>query len=137
MPEPAGWAELRAIRATAGLARAQACSSMNALRSPVSRRDIRLLRHSPPRSRNEARARSATDSDVESFINEFREGPMAVQQAASLNDFAGKPLIVITAGRGHNAQWLSAQKDLATLSTNSRHRVVADATHGLTSSGSD
>jgi pimeloyl-ACP methyl ester carboxylesterase len=82
----------------------------------------------PPRSRDEARARSATASDVESFINEFREGPMAVQ-AASLNDFAGKPLIVITAGRGHDAKWLSAQKDLATLSTNSRHRVVADATH--------
>jgi pimeloyl-ACP methyl ester carboxylesterase len=83
----------------------------------------------PPRSRDEARARSATASDVESFINEFREGAMAVQQAASLVDFAGKPLIVITAGRGHDAEWLSAQKDLATLSTNSRQRVVADATH--------
>jgi hypothetical protein len=51
-----------------------------------------------------------------------------LQQAASLVDFAGKPLIVITAGRGHDAKWLSAQKDLVTLSTNSRHRVVADAT---------
>jgi pimeloyl-ACP methyl ester carboxylesterase len=83
----------------------------------------------PTRSRDEARARSGTASDVESFINEFRAGAMAVQQAASLVDFAGKPLIVITAGRGHDAKWLSAQKDLATLSTNSRHRVVADATH--------
>jgi pimeloyl-ACP methyl ester carboxylesterase len=83
----------------------------------------------PPRSRDEARARSATASDVESFINEFRAGAMAAQQAASLVDFAGKPLIVITAGREHDAKWLSAQKDLATLSTNSRHRVVADATH--------
>jgi hypothetical protein len=81
----------------------------------------------PPRSRDEARARSATSSDVESSINEFRAGAMAAQQAASLVDFAGKPLIVITAGREHDAKWLSAQNDLATLSTNSRHRVVADA----------
>jgi hypothetical protein len=54
---------------------------------------------------------------------------MAVQQAASLVDFASKHLIVITAGREHDAKWLSAQKDLATLSTNGRHHVVADATH--------
>jgi pimeloyl-ACP methyl ester carboxylesterase len=83
----------------------------------------------PPRSRDEARARSATASDIESFINEFREGAAAVQQAASLVDFAGKPLIVITAGRGHDAKRFSAQDKLVTLSSNSQHRVVADATH--------
>jgi pimeloyl-ACP methyl ester carboxylesterase len=84
----------------------------------------------PPRSRDEARARSATASHVESFLNESREGGMAVLQAASLVDFAGKPLIVVTAGQGHDDVWLAAQDKLATLSTNSRHRVVADATHG-------
>ena len=83
----------------------------------------------PPRSRDEARARSGTANDVESYINEFRQGATAVRQAASLVDFAGKPLIVITAGRGHDSVWLAAQDKLATLSTNSRHRVVADATH--------
>jgi pimeloyl-ACP methyl ester carboxylesterase len=83
----------------------------------------------PPRSRDEARARSATASDVESFLNEFLEGSMAVHQAASLVDFADKPLIVVTAGREHDAAWLAAQDKLATLSTNSRHRVVAAATH--------
>jgi pimeloyl-ACP methyl ester carboxylesterase len=83
----------------------------------------------PPRSRDEARARSATASDVASFLNEFLEGSMAVHQAASLVDFAGKPLIVLTAGREHDDAWLAAQDKLATLSTNSRHRVVADATH--------
>jgi hypothetical protein len=31
--------------------------------------------------------------------------------------------------RGHDSEWLPAQKALATLSTNSRQRVVADATH--------
>jgi len=83
----------------------------------------------PPRSRDEARARSATASDLASFLNEFLEGSAATQQAASLVDFADKPLIVLTAGREHDAAWLAAQDKLATLSTNSRHRIVAEATH--------
>ena len=40
-----------------------------------------------------------------------------------------KPLVVVTAGRGHGSGWQAAQKKLATLSTNSLHRVAADATH--------
>jgi pimeloyl-ACP methyl ester carboxylesterase len=83
----------------------------------------------PPGSRDEARAKSATASYLRSYIDEFRAGAKATQQAASLTDFGTKPLIVITAGRGHDAQWMLAQDKLATLSTNSRHRVVADATH--------
>ncbi len=53
----------------------------------------------------------------------------ATHQAASLVDFDGKPLIIVTAGRQHDATWPVAQDKLATLSTNSRHDVVADATH--------
>jgi hypothetical protein len=53
----------------------------------------------PLRSRDEARARSATASSVGSYIDELREGAMATQQAASLAGFANKPLIVITAVR--------------------------------------
>jgi hypothetical protein len=66
---------------------------------------------------------------VKSFLDELRESPMAMRQAASLVAFDAKPLIVVTAGRGHNAEWMAAQDRLATLSTNSEHRVVADATH--------
>jgi pimeloyl-ACP methyl ester carboxylesterase len=83
----------------------------------------------PERSRDEARARSATASYLRSSIDEARAGATAMQQAASLADFGNKPLIVITAGRGHDAEWTLAQDKLATLSTNSRHRVAADATH--------
>jgi pimeloyl-ACP methyl ester carboxylesterase len=83
----------------------------------------------PPRSRDEARARSATANHVQSFLNESREGGMAAQQAATLTNFADKPLIVLTAGRGNDNAWQAAQDKLATLSTNSRHRVIADATH--------
>lgn len=83
----------------------------------------------PPQSRDEARASAATAGYVKSFLDELRESPMAMRQAASLVDFDAKPLIVVTAGRGHNAEWMAAQDRLATLSTNSEHRVVADATH--------
>jgi hypothetical protein len=38
-------------------------------------------------------------------------------------------LIVLTAGSGHDAAWSAAQNHLATLSTNSVHRVIDGATH--------
>jgi pimeloyl-ACP methyl ester carboxylesterase len=83
----------------------------------------------PPGARDEARASIATARNVGSFIDELSESPEAMRRAASLVDFGNKPLIVVTAGRGNDAASLSAQKHLATLSTNSRHRVVANATH--------
>ena len=83
----------------------------------------------PAASRNEARATVSTARSVESYLNESRAGAAATRQAAVLVDFAGKPLIVVTAGRGNDATWQAAQNKLATLSTNSRHRVVPDATH--------
>ena len=52
-----------------------------------------------------------------------------MHQAAALDNFAGKPLIVVTAGRNHDQTWMAAQARLTTLSTNSRHRVVPEATH--------
>jgi hypothetical protein len=42
---------------------------------------------------------------------------------------ADKPLIVLTAGSGHDAAWSAAQSRMARLSTNSVHRVVDGATH--------
>jgi hypothetical protein len=83
----------------------------------------------PARSRDEARATVSTARSAESYLNELRAGAAATRQAAAFSDFAGKPLIVVTAGRGNDAPWQAAQKKLATLSTNSRHRVVPDATH--------
>jgi hypothetical protein len=43
------------------------------------------------------RASVSTARSVQSYINEFREGASATHQAATLIDFASKPLIVITA----------------------------------------
>jgi pimeloyl-ACP methyl ester carboxylesterase len=83
----------------------------------------------PPRSRDEVRASVATASNVRSTIDEFIQANASIGQAASLGDFADKPLVVLTAGSGHDAAWSAAQNHLATLSTNSVHRVIDGATH--------
>ena len=82
----------------------------------------------PPRSRDEVSAKMATASSLRSTIDEYVQ-PSAAGQAAALTDFAGKPLVVLTAGSGHDAAETAAQNHLATLSTDSVHRVVAGATH--------
>jgi hypothetical protein len=83
----------------------------------------------PPRSRDEARASSATASHVRSTIDEYIQAAASIDQAASLGDFADKPLVVLTAGTGHDAASSAAQNDMATLSTNNVHRVIDGATH--------
>lgn len=83
----------------------------------------------PPRSRDEVRASGATASNVRSTIDEFVQANTSMEQAATLGDFADKPLVVLTAGSGSDAAWSAAQNDLATLSTNSVHRVIDGATH--------
>jgi hypothetical protein len=52
-----------------------------------------------------------------------------MEQAASLVNFASKPLVVLTAGIGSDATHLAAQNHLATLSTNNVHRVIDGAAH--------
>ncbi|WP_315092803.1 alpha/beta hydrolase [uncultured Cellulomonas sp.] len=70
-----------------------------------------------------------TPSDVRSTIEEYGQGGSSTREAASLRDFAGKPLVVLTAGIGHDADALVAQDALATLSTASAHRVIDDVDH--------
>ena len=83
----------------------------------------------PPRSRDEVRASDATASTLRSTIDEYLQATASTEQAATLRDLADKPLIVLTAGSGHDAAWSTAQDHLARLSTNSVHRVIAGATH--------
>jgi pimeloyl-ACP methyl ester carboxylesterase len=84
----------------------------------------------PPRARDEAIASAATPNHVQSTIDEYIQGTTSMDQAASLSDFGDKPLYVLTAGSGSDAEWKAAQDDLASLSTNSAHRVVDGAAHG-------
>lgn len=83
----------------------------------------------PPRSQDEARASAATASHAGSTVDEYAAAASSMHQARSLEDFAAKPLVVLTAGRGHDGQWMAAQNRMATLSSNSLHTVVAGASH--------
>ena len=67
----------------------------------------------PARSRDEARANSATAKHLASWIEEAREGSAPAQQADTGND----------------SKWQSEQDKMARLSTNSVHRVAHDTTH--------
>jgi pimeloyl-ACP methyl ester carboxylesterase len=83
----------------------------------------------PPRSRDEVRASDATPSTLRSTIDEYLQATASTEQAAALGDFAAKPLIVLTAGSGHDAAWSAAQNRMARLSTNSAHRIIDGAAH--------
>jgi pimeloyl-ACP methyl ester carboxylesterase len=82
----------------------------------------------PPRSRDEARAKSSTASSLASSVEEYGVANTSMQQASALTSLNGKPLIVLTADEGADDQWQSKQDHMATLSTNSLHRH-ANATH--------
>jgi hypothetical protein len=70
-----------------------------------------------------------TPSHLQSTLNEYIRASASRNHAASLDDFADKPLVVLTAGKGSDAAWFAFQDDLATLSTNSVHRVIPGAAH--------
>ena len=83
----------------------------------------------PPRSEGEFRASVATANSLRSTIDEYVQANASTQEAASLRNFADKPLVVLTAGIGSDATHLADQNHLATLSTNSAHRVIDGADH--------
>lgn len=84
----------------------------------------------PPQSEGEVRSGSASVNAIRSTIDEYAYGGASAREAGALHDLADKPLIVVTAGREHPASWFAAQDRLAaTLSSNSDHRIIADATH--------
>jgi pimeloyl-ACP methyl ester carboxylesterase len=72
---------------------------------------------------------TASATYVQSWLDEFMQAGDSADEAASLRDFGDKPLYVLTAGSGSDAAWFATQDELATLSTNSGHRVVDGATH--------
>jgi pimeloyl-ACP methyl ester carboxylesterase len=83
----------------------------------------------PPYWRGEARMQASTAPYLRSWIEEFVAANTSMQQAAALTNLDGKPLVVVTADTGNAAGWEQAQDRMATLSTNSSHRVAKDTTH--------
>jgi pimeloyl-ACP methyl ester carboxylesterase len=63
------------------------------------------------------------------FVRDVTEMPAQLNRAAKLTSLGDRPLSVVTAGTGSPAGWAAEQNDLATLSSTSVHRTVADATH--------
>jgi pimeloyl-ACP methyl ester carboxylesterase len=84
----------------------------------------------PPQSAAEAVATGPSATNLQSTIDEYLQASTSAGQAAALQDFGDKPIIVLTAESGSHADKVAAHDDLAALSTNSAHRVVDGATHG-------
>jgi len=59
-----------------------------------------------------------------SLRDEFAELPTSLAQAGSFQSFGDRPLVVVTATRDALAGWLPLQDRIASLSTNSSHRLV-------------
>jgi pimeloyl-ACP methyl ester carboxylesterase len=83
----------------------------------------------PPQARSQELALAVTAHGLSSQLAEWSELPAVFIQAQTLTGLNGKPLIVVTAGRGQQTGWPAAQDRLARLSTNSLHRTVAAADH--------
>src|SRR5215831_3215693 len=83
----------------------------------------------PPQARSQELALAVTARGLSGQLAEWAELPAVFTQAQALTGLNGKPLIVVTAGRGQQTGWPAAQDRLARLSTNSLHRTVAAADH--------
>jgi pimeloyl-ACP methyl ester carboxylesterase len=70
-----------------------------------------------------------TATHLRSTIDEYLQTSSSTAHAASLRDFADKPLVVLTAGSGSAVDWFADQDALATLSTDSIHRVINGTDH--------
>jgi pimeloyl-ACP methyl ester carboxylesterase len=70
------------------------------------------------------RAHHASARLYRSLRDEFEELPTALAQARSFQSLGNRPLVVVTAAQDSQAGWLPLQDRMATLSTNSSHRVV-------------
>ncbi len=78
----------------------------------------------PAKARDMQRFTSSSARAARSLRDEFAELPTSLAQARSFQTLGDRPLVVLTAGQDAEAGWLPLQDRMATLSTNSSHRVV-------------
>jgi pimeloyl-ACP methyl ester carboxylesterase len=79
----------------------------------------------PPQQRAQIDALTPSTRQWSTSALEF----LAPTQTLRLGTLGNKPLAVVTAPKQAEPGWLEQQDDLATLSSNSKHRVVKGATH--------
>jgi pimeloyl-ACP methyl ester carboxylesterase len=96
---------------------------------------MRLFAHATPAdlpepARTQALTTVARPATYRALHDELAQLPTALQQAHSRRGSLGsKPLIVVTAGKDASRGWMPLQEAMTTLSTNTVHRVLPDATH--------
>lgn len=78
----------------------------------------------PAHSRDMQRIHHASPRLYRSLRDEFDELPTSLAQARSFQSLGDRPLVVVTATQDALAGWLPLQDRMATLSTNSSHRLV-------------
>jgi hypothetical protein len=78
----------------------------------------------PAPARNMQRLHYSSARQYRSLRDESAEVPTSLAQARSLQSLGHRPLVVVTAARDAQLGWLPLQDSMATLSTNSSHRVV-------------
>ena len=83
----------------------------------------------PPQSRDEVRASLTTGSNLRSTIDEYVQANTSAAEAGAFTDFGDKPLVMLTAGSGSDADLIAAHERLAAMSTNSVHRVIDGVSH--------
>ena len=109
----------------------------SAVLAPLSRFGIGRVVYSsayaglPAQARNEQRAFWATPRHGRSVRAEFSEVRTAMTEAQSLTTLGDRPLVVVTAEKDAEGGWMTAQNELAALSTNSVHRLLPNATHSM------
>lgn len=83
----------------------------------------------PPQARKLRRAYSSSARSSRSLRDEFAQLPTALAQANEARSLGDVPLIVVTAARDAQEGWLPLQGEMAALSSNSLHHILANATH--------
>jgi pimeloyl-ACP methyl ester carboxylesterase len=83
----------------------------------------------PSEQRDDEKAFLSTARHWRSQRDEFSKIRTTLKQAGELESLGAKPLIVLTALKDAENGWMPLQDELATLSTNSVHRVLEDAMH--------
>ncbi len=83
----------------------------------------------PAQASNQVRADLSTAGQARSERDELAMVPTMMAQARAVTDLGSLPLYVLTAPVDTQTNWLTPQMDLAALSDNSIHLVVAGASH--------
>ncbi len=83
----------------------------------------------PAQAESQVRADSSTAAHARSQRDELAMVPTMMAQARAVTDLGDLPLYVLTAPVDTQTNWLTTQTELAQLSNNSVHLVVAGASH--------